>query len=422
MVLINADRLLQDIEELGRIGRLQPEQGGGLDRRPFSAAERSARDFFAARAEESGLEVSVDGAANLSARLACGPDGARTILSGSHLDTVPHGGGYDGALGVLAALEALRTVSEAGLKLPVNLEAIAFTDEEGRLGGMTTGSRALTGRYSREDAVRFITQASNHADDFAAMQNIMPNGLSEESLLSAKRDMSSIAAFLELHVEQGPRLEHAGVTIGVINAVVGRRAYEVSFSGRSDHAGTTPMDLRADALVAAARFITQAHDSVCQTFPNAVLTCGGLESGPNVFNVVPNRAVVMLEFRAADEATIAVLDSMVRRAAAESARAARVSHTLTPTAKLAPCGLDSKIQLTIRIAAEKLGLRHMTFSSGAVHDAHSLASYVPTGLIFVPSVDGRSHCPQEATTDDDVVAGANTLLQTLLMVAERSSL
>jgi N-carbamoyl-L-amino-acid hydrolase len=204
----------------------------------------------------------------------------------------------------------------------------------------------------------------------------------------------------------------------VINAVVGLRSYEVTFHGRSDHAGTTPMNMRADALVAAARFITQAHEAVCKTFPNAVLTCGGIESGPNVFNVVPNHARVMLEFRSADDATMAVLDSIVRRAAADSARIAGVEHTLTPAAKLAPCSLNNEIQLAIRIAAERLDLRHMTFSSGAVHDAHSLAPYVPAGLIFVPSVDGRSHCPQEATTDEDVVAGANTLLQTMLFLAE----
>ena len=420
MVRINAERLLQDIEELGRIGELSPAEGSGIDRRPFSAAERSARDFFAARAEESGLTVAVDGAANLSARLACGPAGARTILAGSHLDTVPHGGRYDGALGVLAALEALRTVREAGLHLPVHLEAIAFTDEEGRLGGMTTGSRALCGKLNMDDAVRFISQAASYPEDFAVMRSTLPGGLSEEGLLSAKRDMKEVAAFLELHIEQGPRLERAGATIGVINAVVGRRSYEVSFSGRSDHAGTTPMDMRSDALVAAACFITQAHESVCRTFPNAVLTFGGIESGPNVFNVVPNWARVMVEFRAADEATLAVLDGMVRRAASEAARAATVEHSLTPSAQLAPCSLDSAIQLAIRIAAEKLSLRHMTFSSGAVHDAHSLAASVPTGLIFVPSVGGRSHCPVEATSDEDVVAGANTLLQTMLLLAERS--
>jgi hydantoinase/carbamoylase family amidase len=306
------------------------------------------------------------------------------------------------------------------LHLPVHLEAIAFADEEGRLGGMTTGSRAFVGKLSQDEAVRFVSQAATYPDDFAAMQSTLPGGLSVEGIMSAQRNTKEVAAFLELHVEQGPRLEHAGATIGVINAVVGRRSYEVSFSGRSDHAGTTPMELRSDALVAAARFMTQAHDAVCRTFPNAVLTFGGIESGPNVFNVIPNRAQVMLEFRAADEATLAVLDSMVRRAAAEAARVAAVEHSLTPTAKLAPCSLDSNIQLAIRIAAEKLGLRHITFSSGAVHDAHSMAASVPTGLIFVPSVGGRSHCPEEATSDEDVVAGANTLLQTMLILAERS--
>lgn len=418
-VQINAQRLLQDIEELGRIGALDPADGGGLDRRPFSAAERSARDFFAARAEESGLVVTVDGVANLSARLNSPVSNARTIMAGSHLDTVPHGGRYDGALGVLAALEALRTVREAGLQLPVHLEAIAFTDEEGRLGGMTTGSRALVGSYRIDEAVRLVTNAESFPDDYAAMQDYMPGGLTPDSVVGAKRNMREIAAFLELHVEQGPRLDHSGATIGVINAVVGRRSYDVTFRGRSNHAGTTPMNMRADALVAAARFITHAHESVCRTFPNAVLTCGGIESGPNAYNTIPNYAQVMLEFRAADEATVAVLDSMVRRGAAEAARACGVEHVLTPGAKLAPCSLNSDIQLAIRVAAEKLGLRHMTFSSGAVHDAHSLAAHVPTGLIFVPSIGGLSHCPEEATKDADVVAGANTLLQTLLMLAEK---
>jgi N-carbamoyl-L-amino-acid hydrolase len=284
---------------------------------------------------------------------------------------------------------------------------------------MTTGSRALVGSLHHEDAVRFISQAANYADDYAAMQSIVPGGLSVEGVLSAKRNLGELAAFLEVHVEQGPRLHHAGVPIGVVNAVVGRRSYEVAFRGHSNHAGTTPMNMRSDALVAAARFITDAHNSVCRTFPSAVLTCGGIESGPNVFNVIPNYAKVMLEFRAADEATLAVLDSMVRRAAKESARDNNVEHTMTPAAKLVPCSLDIDIQLTIRIAAERLGLRHMTFSSGAVHDAHSLASRVPTGLIFVPSVDGVSHSPAETTLDEHVVAGANTLLQTILILAER---
>jgi N-carbamoyl-L-amino-acid hydrolase len=421
MVQINAERLLHDIDELGRIGELSPAEGGGLDRRPFSAAERSARDFFAARAEESGLVVTVDGAANLSARLHCGPSNARTIMAGSHLDTVPHGGRYDGALGVMAALEALRSVREAGLHLPVHLEAVAFTDEEGRLGGLTAGSRALVGSLRRDEAVRIVGNAANYPDDFAAMQSYLPGGLTEEGVIGAKRDLRDLAAFLELHVEQGPRMEHAGVTIGVINAVVGRRSYDVTFRGSSNHAGTTPMNLRADALVAAARFITNAHEAVCRTFPTAVLTCGGIESRPNVSNVIPNYAQVMLEFRAADETTMAVLDSMVRRAAAEAARANNVEHTLTPAAKLAPCSLNVDIQLAIRLAAEKLGLRHMTFSSGAVHDAHSLAPHVPTGLIFVPSVGGLSHCPEEATADKDVIAGANTLLQTILFLAERAA-
>lgn len=418
MLQINTERLLHEIEELGQIGKMPGEEGGGIDRRPFSSAERAARDFFAARAEDAGLTVRVDGAANISAILPGASEHAKTLLAGSHLDTVPHGGKYDGALGVIAALEALRVVREAGLELPVHLEAIAFTDEEGRLGGMTTGSRALAGTLGREEAGRFIAQASQYPEDFAAMTVDIAGGLTEDGLLGAQRDLKQIQAFLELHVEQGPRLEHIGGTIGVVNAIVGRRSYVIKFSGRSDHAGTTPMNLRADALVAAARLITEAHDGVRRTFPNAVLTCGGIESGPGVFNVVPNHAQVMLEFRAADEATLAVIDSMVRRAANEAARANSVELALTPTGKLAPCSLDPAIQLVFRIGAEQLGLRHITFPSGAVHDAHSLAPFVPTGLIFVPSANGRSHCPEETTSPEDVVAGANLLLRAMLTLAE----
>jgi N-carbamoyl-L-amino-acid hydrolase len=420
MLQINAERLLDELEALGEIGEMPASEGGGLDRLPFSAAERAARDFFAARAEEAGLVVAVDGAANLSAVLPGNATASRTLLAGSHLDTVPHGGKFDGALGVLAALEALRVVREADLHLPVHLEAIVFTDEEGRLGGMTTGSRALAGTLSKEEARRFVAQAALYPEDLAAMEMDIAGGVTEAGLLGAKRDLAQVAAFFELHVEQGPRLEHARATIGVINAIVGRRSYKVGFSGRSDHAGTTPMSLRADALVAAARFITDAHEAVIRTFPNAVLTCGGIEAEPGVFNVVTNRAEVMVEFRAADEATLAVIDSMVRRAAGEAARAGGVELTLTSTGKLAPCSLDPEIQLAWRVGAEELGLRHITFSSGAVHDAHSLAPFVPTGLIFVPSVEGRSHCPEEATAPEDVVAGANLLLRTLLTWAGRT--
>lgn len=415
---IDAQRFLDDLEMLGRIGLLADEEGGGLDRRPFSDAERAARDFFQQRGAEAGLDVTVDGAANISARLACGPANARTVLIGSHLDTVPNGGRYDGALGVVAALEMLRTVSEHDLQLPFHLEALAFTDGDGRFRA-TTGSQALAGGYGRADLSRFLDRAAGYPNDVAAMQSRVPGELTVDGMLSARRDMDDVAAFFELHIEQGPRLEHADAVIGVASAIVGRRSYQVAFSGRSDHSGTTPMDLRADALVAAARFITKIDETTRRTFPTAVLTCGGIDAGAGVYNVVPNRAHLLLEFRAADEATIAVLDSMVRRTAAEIANESGVAHELTATGNMAPQSLDGKIQLAIRYACERLGLRHLTFPSGAVHDAHALAPHVPTGLIFVPSIGGRSHCPEEATAPEDLVAGANVLLQSILVLAEQ---
>ncbi|HXF64853.1 MAG TPA: Zn-dependent hydrolase [Caldilineaceae bacterium] len=416
MLQINAQRFLQDLYDLAQIGAVPEDEGGGLDRRAFSPAERAARAFFTERAEAAGLIVTTDAAANLSARLSCGQAGAKTILSGSHLDTVPHGGRYDGALGVMAALEALRTLREANAPLAFDLEAIAFTDEEGRLDGLT-GSRLMAGALSRAGVMRFLEAAAAYPADLEAMRQMTPGGLAVDSLLAAKRDRRQVAAFVELHIEQGPRLEQAGATIGVVEAIFGRRACQVIFYGRSDHAGTTPLPLRADALAAAARFITALYDSVLRDFPGAVATCGNLTVQPGAANVVPRRAAVTVEFRAAQEATLETLDRQVRALAAEAARAGRVTHEFIAGSRLAPQPLDQGIQAAIQAACADLGLRSMALASGALHDAHSLAPFVPSGMIFVPSKGGRSHTPDEETDADDLVAGANVLLQTLLRLA-----
>jgi N-carbamoyl-L-amino-acid hydrolase len=416
MLHIDAERLLKELHELAQLGQAPLGGGGGLDRRPFSPDERAARAFFQGRAEAAGLAVSVDAAANLSARLVCSRTGARTLMAGSHLDTVPHGGRYDGALGVLAALEVLRTLAGAGIELDVDLEAIAFTDEEGRLGGLT-GSQLMAGSCSRSTIEQFLAAAGAFPDDLAAMRQDVPGGLTVQSLLAAKRDLGGVAAFVELHIEQGPQLEHAGATIGVVTAIYGRRSYLAVFNGRSDHAGTTPLALRSDALVAAARFISALHDETREHFPGAVATCGGVEVEPGVTNVVPNRATVLVEFRAADEPTLEALDRRVHALAAASARAGGVNQTLVAGSRLAPQPMDERVQAAIKAACTELGLKAMPLASGALHDAHSLAPCVPAGMIFVPSKGGRSHSPDEDTDPADLVAGANVLLHTLLRLA-----
>lgn len=418
MLQINSNRLLDDLDSLAQIGRTPDELGGGIDRVPFSPAERAARDFFATRARAAGLEVRTDGAANLSACLHS-PRATQTLLTGSHLDTVPHGGRFDGALGVIGALEALRTIREAGLNLAYDLEAIAFTDEEGRLGELT-GSRALAGTLSPSDLDAFLAVVASTPEHLAAMQAEVPGGLTQQGVMAARRDAQSIAAYVELHIEQGPQLEHLGLPIGLVEAIFGRRAYVVLFYGRSDHAGTTPLPLRADAAVAAAHFVAQVHELVRDEFPVAVATCGNIQVQPGVYNVVPNRVEVWLEFRAADESTLETLDARIRQIAAQVASAAKVQLELRPNGGLRPTPMHEEVKEAIAASCAHLGLPYYRLASGALHDAHSLAQQVPSGMIFVPSKGGRSHCPDEMTEREHLVAGVNVLLHTLLRLGQHN--
>ena len=388
MLQINEERFLSNLSQLAEIGRVATAKGGGLDRRPFSDSDRQARAFFRQIASKADLKVTTDGVANLSARVDAPNVEARTVLFGSHLDTVPHGGPVDGALGVIAALETLCTMREAGIRSKYHLEAIAFTDEEGRFGDLT-GSQVATGTYSVEQIARFLQNAEEFPDDLAAMRAEVAGGLSPQSILAAQRDLSQIEAFVELHIEQGPQLEHAGLPIGVVDTIFGRSSFEVTFHGRSDHAGTTPLGLRADALVAAASFITSAQDLVRGQYPGAVLTCGNAVVRPGVYNVVSNWTQLLLEFRAGSAAELDGVDQGVRGLLDEITSPSGLTYTMVRTAQLEPRAMDERIQRVIQQATDDLGYSQMSFSSGALHDAHSLAPYVPTGMIFVPSV-GRA--------------------------------
>ena len=435
MLTINPDRFLRTLAELGEIGRVPEAEGGGLDRRPFSPAECAARDYFTREAKAAGLTVRTDAAATLSARLACGPDDdAPTLLLGSHLDTVPHGGPYDGALGVMAGLETLRVIHENGITLPWHLEAVAFTDEEGRLGDFF-GSRAAAGAHTPASIEAFLAAAAAYPDDLAAMRARVPGSLTPESILAARRDPRDLAGYLELHIEQGPVLEGAGVPIGVVSAIAGRRSMQVIFRGRSDHAGTTPLDMRADALLAAARFIAQARDWVYEHHPRAVLTCGNVIVQPGAYNVVANEAVVWVEFRAADKHTLAAINRHIQKLVdhlqspgdghdlnrglgSPLPEVTEVVSEIIPGDAHDPVMMNSTLQNAIRRAADKIGYAYLDLPSGALHDAQIMAAITPAAMIFVPSVGGRSHSPLEMTAPEDLIAGANVLLQTVLLLAE----
>ena len=404
---INSKRMRAAFEALAQIGATGD---GGVNRPTFSQAHLAARRWFREQIEASGLEFRTDGAGNHSAFLACGNKDAPALLLGSHLDSVPDGGRFDGALGVMAALEVLRTVKEAGLKLPVHLEAIDFTDEEGTLVGLL-GSAALAGQLKPE------ALGSPRGGRAALVEGMQRAGLSDESTLSARRPPGSLAGYLELHIEQGKRLEHLGLQIGIVSAIVGIASYRLTFIGRADHAGTTAMEDRLDASLGASAFTLAARELVMKDFPDCVVNVGGMDFAPGAFNIVPARARAALEFRAPDEDDFKRLEAALIELAQREAR--RFGLDLEPDflGRHSPTPMSAEAQRSFSEACDSLGLRRASLVSGAGHDAQSLAKTCPVGMIFVPSVAGASHSPREFTPWEDCVNGANVLLQAALRFA-----
>jgi N-carbamoyl-L-amino-acid hydrolase len=329
---------------------------------------------------------------------------------GSHLDSVPHGGRFDGALGVVAALEVLQVVHEAGISLRAHLEAIDFTDEEGHYVGLL-GSMGLTGQLE-----------SIHLDDSPAgrerfREALGGAGLDEKALFTAGRDPASLVGYLELHIEQGPRLAHGGFDLGIVTNIVGIRSACIRFLGRADHAGTTLMESRLDAALGASAFVLAVRQCVVDEFPGCVATVGNMHFEPGASNVVPQMVSVSLEFRAEEEATLDAMEEVLLGRAGLEAERFGLELEVASLGSGHPAQMNARVQDTLRAAAGKLGLKYTSLHSGAGHDAQCLARICPSGMIFVPSVDGFSHSSQEFTRWEDCINGANVLLQAALQLA-----
>jgi N-carbamoyl-L-amino-acid hydrolase len=404
---IDSRRMKKDFEELSRIGATDD---GGIHRPAFSQAHLQARDWFVQRAARMGIESRVDGAGNHQAVLPCGKTGAARLMLGSHLDSVPFGGRFDGALGVVAALEVLETVKENGISLDLDLCAVDFTDEEGAFVGLM-GSRALSGRLPRQE----VDHPSGSSDEFH--RALARAGISPESIFSAAAATGTFAGYLELHVEQGTRLKDAGADIGVVTGIVGIRNFRFNFNGRADHAGTTPMDRRRDAGLGACSLVLQARQRFMQNFPGCVVTAGNIDFRPGAFNVVTQTASVNLEFRADDIQTLDAMETAVYEEAGKAADDFGLDLTIETLERTVPVHLDDSMQKALTSATEKLGLFEIHLPSGAGHDAQAMALICPAGMIFVPSENGASHSCREFTRWQDCVSGANVLLQAALSLA-----
>lgn len=404
---INPDRMLDSFTQLASIGATAD---GGVNRPTFSEAHLAARKWLKEEIERSGLEFHTDGAGNHSALLACAEDGSPSFLIGSHLDSVLNGGRFDGALGVIAALEVLKTVKENGIRLKVNVEAIDFTDEEGTLVGLL-GSAALAGYLNQKD----LSSPRGGRDNL--LEGMVRAGLSDAGMLSAARPKDSLAGYLELHIEQGKRLERAGTDIGIVTAIVGIWSYRLSFIGRADHAGSTTMSDRLDASLGASAFTLAAREMVMKDFPGCVVNVGKMDFAPGAFNIVPANVELALEFRSPDEQEFDRLDAALLTLAEKEAARFGLELKTEFLGKHSPSVMSENVRSAFASSCEVLGLSHVPLSSGAGHDGQSLSELCPVGMIFVPSVDGYSHSPREFTKWEDCVNGANVLLQTVLQLA-----
>ena len=402
MLRIDESRLLGDIAELARIGATAD---GGVNRQALTAADIEGRRWFRRKIGEAGLEYAMDGAGNQSAILFSDPPSEKRILAGSHLDSVPNGGRYDGALGVLVVLEALRTLKDHDIKPPITLEAINFTDEESAIMGLM-GSKAVVGQLTAADFERSRVDLAELTRRFEAV------GISRQSMLEATRD--DALAWVELHIEQGTRLESSGVDIGVVNAIVGIRSIHVTFRGEAAHAGTKPMDLRRDALWGAATFVLRAREMVMAKYRPGVCNVGMISAKPGAFNIVPDEVYCALEFRHGTEREMDLMEADLIRLLAECAAEFDLSVTHESTPPVIPATMSETVMRAIERGADKLGLSHERMLSFAGHDTQNVADIAPAAMYFVPSVDGVSHNPNEYTRDSDCVNGANLMLHTLL--------
>lgn len=408
-LMINESRFRENFEELSRIGATAE---GGVDRPAFSDAHTEARAWFRERVLEAGLGINIDGAANHSVTLPQhGAD--KTLLLGSHLDSVPNGGRFDGALGVVAALEVLQTVKDAELQLPVHMEAIDFTDEECKYVEFL-GSRAFT---SLLEAPNF----SIHADDPDEFGKIIASkGLSKHSILTCGRDPSNYIGYMELHIEQGSRLEEKGFHLGIVTSIVGISSLLITFKGRADHAGTTPMPSRLNAGLGASAFNLTLPKIIEDQFPDCVANVGKMVFSPGASNVVPERVEVLCEFRAPDDLRADELENALLSGASEVADQYGLGLDINVLGRSKAAPMNPELQNVIGASARALGLNSMRLASGAGHDAQVLANFTSTGMILVPSVAGISHNPKEFTKWEDCVNGANALLGSAIRWAHQA--
>ncbi len=404
---VNQNRLETRIFELAKFGL---QENGETERVAFSDADIEARKWVIHTLENQGLTVSIDFAGNIIG-LRKGRDSNKKVISfGSHTDRVPNGGNYDGCVGSMAALEVIETLNANNITTEHPLEVIIFSNEEGGV----MGSRAMSGHLGKS-ALQVVNSTG-----FSMGEGIMRLGGDTTKLAEVKRQKKSMAAFLELHIEQGGILEKEKLDIGIVEGIVGLKWWDVVFTGFANHAGTTPMNARQDALLAAAKFVVAVNEITNSFEGSQVGTVGRIKAFPGAPNVIPGKVITSLEIRDLSSDVIEKVYSAIKAKGEEIAATSNVSIEFLPLDTTANPALTAKeIQKEIEIATSTQGYSFKYMPSGAGHDAQDIATIAPTGMIFVPSKGGISHSPKEFTSAKDMANGANVLLHTILALDKK---
>jgi N-carbamoyl-L-amino-acid hydrolase len=405
---INGDRLWSSLMELAKLGATEK---GGVCRIALTDLDRQGRDLFTRWAREAGCEVRVDRIGNIFARRAGRDDTRPPVVTGSHIDTQPTGGKFDGNYGVLAGLEVIRSLNDAKVVTEAPLEIAVWTNEEGsRFVPVMMGSGVFADAFTLEHA---LAQRDN--DGISVAEALASIGYAGSAPASAAA--SPVGAYFEAHIEQGPVLEANERVIGVVEGALGQRWYDVVVQGMEAHAGPTPMELRKDALLAASELVIEVNRIALAHAPHARGTVGWIDNYPNSRNVIPGRVKLSVDLRAADDVVLSAMDAELKEAVQRIAAKGKVEATVEQVVYFPPQPFTPTLVSAIREAAQAQGMTWMNVISGAGHDAVYLARVCPTAMIFVPCLDGISHNEIEDAQPDHLEAGCNVLLQAMLQSA-----
>jgi beta-ureidopropionase / N-carbamoyl-L-amino-acid hydrolase len=400
-VKVNEKRIESRIFELAEFGKDSTGKGYRL---AYTQGDIDARNWFIGLMKNAGLDVSIDYAGNIIGKRKGKNPALKPIAFGSHIDMVPNGGNYDGCVGSIAALEVIEILNEHKVTTNHPLEVIIFANEE----GATIGSMALAGHLNNED-LKIISQSG-----LTIAEGTKAIGGDPENLKKVVRRKGDLKAFLELHVEQGAILEKENIQIGVVEGIVGVNWWDVTIEGFANHAGTTPMNQRQDAMLAAARLIVAINEIITSKEGSQVGTVGKIAAYPGAYNVIPGKVVMGLGIRDLSREKIMQLFKEIENKASAIATSSGTNISFKYVNATKPAIADKSIQNMIEQSAKSLGLSYKFMPSGAGHDSQEMALICPIGMIFVPSVGGISHSPEEFTKAGDMANGANVLLKTIL--------